>query len=141
MKRATRLREFWYEFIPRATSVIEMGQGEVYYRKVVKPVLHSFMGAVFEEMCRYYTLKQGITGKYGCFVTTVGTWWGVENITDKNGDIKTQSVDIDVVALSEIDKKAVIGECKFKNDWIHSTNKNNKLRTGDVDLWKINQNV
>ena len=132
--------QFWYAFIPKATSVIEMGQGEVYYQKVVKPALHSFMGAVFEEICRYYTLKQGITGKYGCFVTTVGTWWGVENITDKNGDIKTQSVDIDVVALSEIDKKAVIGECKFKNDWIHSTNKNNKLRTGDVDLWKTNQN-
>ena len=110
--------QFWYAFIPKATSVIEMGQGEVYYQKVVKPVLHSFMGAVFEEMCRYYTLKQGITGEYGCFVTTVGTWWGVENITDKNGDIRPQSADIDVVALSEIDKKAVIGECKFKNEKI-----------------------
>lgn len=110
--------KFWYEFIPKATSVIEMGRGEVYYQKVVKPALHSFMGAVFEEMCRYYTLKQGITGEYGCFVTTVGTWWGVENITDKNGDIRPQSADIDVVALSEIDKKAVIGECKFKNEKI-----------------------
>ena len=110
--------KFWYAFIPKATSVIEMGQGEVYYQKAVKPALHSFMGAVFEEMCRYYTLKQGITGEYGCFVTTVGTWWGVENITDKNGDIRPQSADIDVVALSEIDKKAVIGECKFKNEKI-----------------------
>ena len=110
--------KFWYEFIPKAISVIEMGQGEVYYQKVVKPALHSFMGAVFEEMCRYYTLKQGITGEYGCFITTVGTWWGVENITDKNADIKPQSADIDVVALSEIDKKAVIGECKFKNEKI-----------------------
>lgn len=27
--------KFWYEFIPKATSVIEMGQGEVYYKKVV----------------------------------------------------------------------------------------------------------
>ena len=110
--------QFWYAFIPKATSVIEMGQGEVYYQKAVKTALHSFMGAVFEEMCRYYTLKQGITGEYGCFVTTVGTWWGVENITDKNGDIRPQSADIDVVALSEIDKKAVIGECKFKNEKI-----------------------
>lgn len=43
---------------------------------------------------------------------------GVENITDKNGDMRAQSADIDVVALSEIDKKAVIGECKFKNEKI-----------------------
>lgn len=110
--------KFWYEFIPKATSVIEMGQGEAYYKKVVKPVLHSFMGAVFEEMCRYYTLKQGIQGMYGSFITSVGNWWGAENITDKNGTTRSQSADIDVVALSDIDKKAVIGECKFKNEKI-----------------------
>ena len=110
--------KFWYEFIPKATSVIEMGQGEIYYQKVVKNVLHSFMGSVFEEMCRYYTLMKGITGEYGCFITSVGTWWGVENIADKNGTIRAQSADIDVVALSEVDKKAVIGECKFKNEKI-----------------------
>lgn len=124
--------KFWYEFIPKATSVIEMGQGEVYYQKVVKPVLHSFMGSVFEEMCRYYTLKQGITGQYGCFVTTVGTWWGVENIKDENGDIRTQSADIDVVALSETDKKAVIGECKFKNEKIDKDIYETLLRRGKL---------
>lgn len=110
--------KFWYEFIPKATSVIEIGQGEVYYTKVVKPALHSFMGTVFEDMCRYYTLKQGIEGAYGCFITSVGSWWGIENITDKNGSVRAQSTDIDVVAISEIDKKAVIGECKFKNEKI-----------------------
>ena len=72
--------KFWYEFIPKATSVIEMGQGALYYQKAVKPFLHSFMGSVFEEMCRYYTLNQGITGAYGCFVTSVGTWWGVRKL-------------------------------------------------------------
>lgn len=110
--------KFWYEFIPKATSVIEMGQGEVYYQKAVKPVIHSFMGSVFEEMCRYYTLKQGIAGEYGCFITSTGTWWGVENMIDKNGVTRMQSADIDVVGISEIDKKAVIGECKFKNEKI-----------------------
>lgn len=110
--------KFWYEFIPKATSVIEMGQGELYYKKLVKPVLHSFMGPVFEEICRYYTLMKGITGEYGCFITSVGTWWGVENVTDKYGDMRSQSADIDIVALSETDKKAVIGECKFKNEKI-----------------------
>ena len=124
--------KFWYEFIPKATSVIEMGQGEVYYHKIVKPVLHSFMGSVFEEMCRYYTLKQGIAGQYGCFVTTVGTWWGVENIKDKNGDTRTQSAEIDVVALSETDKKAVIGECKFKNEKIDKGIYETLLRRGKL---------
>ena len=110
--------KFWYEFIPKATSVIEMGQGELYYNNIVKPALHSFMGSIFEEMCRYYTLKHGIAGEYGAFITSVGTWWGVESVTDKDGGVRPQSADIDVVALSDVDKKAVIGECKFKNEKI-----------------------
>lgn len=124
--------KFWYEFIPKATSVIEMGQGELYYQKVVKPALHSFMGAVFEEMCRYYTLKQGIMGEYGCFITSVGTWWGVEKITDQNGNFRAQSADIDVVALSETDKKAVVGECKFKNEKIDKGIYDTLIRRGKV---------
>ncbi len=110
--------KFWYEFVPKAISVIEMGQGEIYYQKIVKPALHSFMGSVFEEMCRYYTLMNGIAGTYGCFITSVGTWWGVESVIDENNEKRSQSADIDVVALSEIDKTAVIGECKFKNEKI-----------------------
>lgn len=35
-----------------------------------------------------------------------------------NGEKVVQSADIDVVALSEMEKKAVIGECKFKHEKI-----------------------
>ncbi len=108
--------KFWYEFIPKATSVIEMGQGELYYERAVKPFLHSYMGSVFEEMCRYYTLKHGIAGEFGCFVTTVGNWWGTETIAAEDGSRCARSADIDVVGLSDLDKKAVLGECKFRNE-------------------------
>lgn len=110
--------KFWYQFIPQAISVIEMGQGQVYYEKVVKPQIHSFMGSVFEEMCRYYTLEQGIKGEFGSFITKTGTWWGVEQMTDEEGKRYQQSADIDIVGISSVDKKAVIGECKFKNEKI-----------------------
>ncbi len=68
--------KFWYEFILKAICVIEMGQGELYYEKAVKPKLHEFMGSVFEKMCRYYTLEQGIKGAFGSSLTETGTWWG-----------------------------------------------------------------
>jgi len=110
--------KFWYQFIPKAVSIIELGQGQVYYEKVVKPQIHLFMGSVFEEMCRYYTLQQGVKGTYGSLLTQVGTWWGVEQITDEEGNRKTQSADIDVVGVSTVDKTVVIGECKFKNEKI-----------------------
>ncbi len=110
--------KFWYQFIPKAISVIEMGQGDTYYKKVVKPQIHSYMGSVFEEMCRYYTLEKGIQGAYGSFLTQTGTWWGVEQIIDDEGRKFTQSADIDVVGISSVDKTAVIGECKFKSEKI-----------------------
>ena len=108
--------KFWYEFIPKATSVIEMGHGDIYYEKAVKPNLHSYMGSVFEEMCRYYTLEQGICGKFDNFITRVGSWWGNETLESKDGKKYQQSTDIDIVAVSDIDKTAVVGECKFKNE-------------------------
>ena len=37
---------------------------------------------------------------------------------NSNGEKVIQSADIDVVALSEMEKKVVIGECKFKNEKI-----------------------
>ena len=110
--------KFWYQFLPKAISVIEMGGGKAYYEKVVKPQIHSFMGGVFEEMCRYYTLEQGIKGAFGSFITQTGTWWGVEQMTDAEGKKYMQTADIDVVGISFIDKTAVIGECKFKNEKI-----------------------
>lgn len=113
--------KFWYEFIPKAHSVIELGQGDLYYEKAVKPNLHSFMGSVFEQMCRYYTLEQGVQGRFDCFLTQVGSWWGTEQVEDQAGEKVWQSADIDVLAVSETDKTAVVGECKFRKEKVDKT--------------------
>lgn len=84
----------------------------------MKPRLHSFMGSVFEEMCRYFTFEQGIQGYFGGFLTQAGTWWGMETVERQKGEKVQQSADIDVVAISEMDKTAVVGECKFKKERI-----------------------
>lgn len=101
---------FWYTFIPTARVAIEMNRGDVFYKKNVKDKLHFFMGKVFEEMCRNYTLRKGLDGELNCFVTNTGGWWGP-------GHDHTPT-DIDVVGIDNAAKKAVIGECKFKNEVI-----------------------
>jgi len=100
---------FWYRFIPDAVDAIEIGKGDLYYYQNVKPNLYSFMGSVFEKMCRQYTLKAGIMGRFQCTVTRVGTWWGT------NPEKKAET-DIDVVGLDSVKKEAVIGECKFRHE-------------------------
>ena len=99
---------FWYRFIPLAKAAIEMDKGDVYYNRYVKGKLHDFMGEIFENMCRHYTLSKGLEGELNCFVTNTGKWWGVGH--DR---IPT---DIDVVGLDNKSNQAILGECKFKNE-------------------------
>ncbi len=101
---------FWYRFIPSARAAIEMNRGEVFYNNYVKDKLHSFMGSIFEQMCRYYTLSVGLKGKLKCLVTNVGSWWGAGH-----DHVPT---DIDVVGVDDSSRKVVLGECKFKNEVI-----------------------
>lgn len=107
--------QFWYEFIPDAVSVIEMGHGDVYYDRVVKGKLHDYMGSIFEEMCRFFTLMKGSSGKERYFLTNVGSWWGTEALKKEDGSKYIQSADIDVVGVSDVDHVTVAGECKFRN--------------------------
>jgi len=101
---------FWYSFVPSGRAAIEMDRGEVFYKNYVKDKIHSFMGKTFEEMCRYYTLLQGMDGKLNCLVTDVGSWWG-----PGHDHVPT---DIDVVGIDAVSKNAVLGECKFRNEVI-----------------------
>lgn len=101
--------KFWYRFVPDAVGAIELGKGELYYQKVVKGRISEYMREVFEDMARYYTLNVGLCGGLDCFVTSVGKWWGTN-------PRKQETTDIDVVELDKTSKKAVLGECKFKNN-------------------------
>ncbi len=99
---------FWYRFVSRGTDLIERDRGNIYYENMVLPYLSDYMGTIFEEMCREYTILSGIDQKLPILVTKVGKWWGT------NPKRKEQT-DIDVVALNELDHTALLGECKYKN--------------------------
>ena len=100
---------FWYRFVPDGIAAIEMGRGEVFYQKAVRPFLPEYMGRVFEDICRQYTLRAGIDGRLPCFVTSVGRWWGTNPATK-------EQTDIDVVGLAKTERKLLLGECKFRNE-------------------------
>lgn len=100
---------FWYQFVSDGVGMIDFGRGTIYYDNVVKKRLSSYMGGVFEDMCRHYTMHLGTSGRLKCLTTKVGRWWG-------NNPAKREETDIDVVGIDSISKQAVIGECKFKNE-------------------------
>lgn len=101
--------KFWYRYIPEGISAIELGKGNNYYEHSVRPRLSEYMGDVFEDICRFYTISAGAEGQLGTFVSTIGKWWGTDHA-------KKEQTDIDVVGLNTFRKEAVIGECKYKNE-------------------------
>ena len=99
---------FWFRFVSRGISLIERNYGESFYRSAVQPLLHEYMGPVFEEICREYIMRKGAEGAFGSMLTRVGKWRGSD-------PFRKCPSDIDVVGISDLDKTAVIGECKFRS--------------------------
>lgn len=123
---------FWYSFVPAGVSAIECHRGETYFLKMVKPQIHNYMGKVFEDICRAYVLTAGLDGKLNCFITSVGTWWGQELISDEAGKTKYLQADVDVVGVAPMTKEMVIGECKFRNEKMDISALNTLIRRGEA---------
>lgn len=126
-----KMFRFWYKFIPDGISLIELGQGEKYFEDSVKPYISEFMGGVFEEMCRAFTMQLSIKGVLP-LLNKVGKWWGA-NPTEKN------ETDIDVVGINKKKKYLVLGECKYRNKIIDTDVINTLYSRGHLisDKYKI----
>ena len=99
---------FWFRFVPKGVAAIERYYGEQYYTSSVEPLLHDYMGGIFEIMCRDYAFCSGMEGTLGITPVRIGKWRGSD-------PLRKCPADIDVVAVDDKEKTAVIGECKFRN--------------------------
>lgn len=98
---------FWYRFVRPNISSISRGVGEQVYRTLVLPQLNDFMGHIFEEICKQYLNLPDIYSRLPFTIGDVGRWWG------NNPRMKRQE-EIDL--MSVLDKQALFGECKWKNE-------------------------
>mgnify|MGYP000739251791 FL=1 len=99
---------FWYRFVPKNASIIAHGAAELAYKRI-EPELSSYMGGVFEEICKQYLLKLLIDGKCPVSFSDIGRWWGTDSKT------KSQE-EIDIVGTAG--DSALFGECKWTNEKI-----------------------
>lgn len=106
---ADNMFRFWYGCVQKALSTISAGYGDAYYARIVEPALHQFAAPIFEEICREFAFEQGMKGEIPAFFTEKGSWWGTDPVTHRPDDI-------DVVCISDEDRSALIGECKFKKE-------------------------
>lgn len=101
--------EFWFRYVGRATSLINAGNGAVYYASNVKDHIHDFMGRVFKKMAKEYLMINA--GKNDFPVLTEITEYQDAVLDEEK---KPKQIEIDILGVN--DKKILlVGECKFKN--------------------------
>ena len=97
---------FWYRFVPQNTSVISRGASEIAYKRIA-PELSTYMGNVFEEICKQYLWKQLLANKCAINFSDLGRWWGTNPKTKKQEEIDIMGADKD---------SALFCECKWTNE-------------------------
>lgn len=103
---------FWYKYVNRAISLINVGKGEKYYKNSVSDKIHDFMGSVFEKMCKDFLFMKAGENNYP-IITEIDNFQ--KSIIDDNGNQKQIEIDIIGKNGKEI---LIIGECKFTNEKI-----------------------
>ena len=97
---------FWYRFVPENISVISRGAVDLAYNRIA-PELSSYMGGVFEDICKQYLWKLLLEGKCAVNFTDLGRWWGANPKTKSQEEIDIMGADKDTVLLAE---------CKWTNE-------------------------
>lgn len=97
---------FWYRFVPENTSIISRGASELAYRRIA-PELSSYMGGVFEEICKQYLWKLLLADQCPVNFSDLGRWWGTNPATKMQDEIDIMGTDKDA---------ALFAECKWTNE-------------------------
>ena len=103
---ADNMFRFWYRFIPSNMSIIQNDMIEAAYKNIAVH-LSSYMGVVFEEICKQYLWKLNREGKIITFMD-LGRWWGGSPVTKREAEI-------DILAVIDKDS-AIFCECKWTNE-------------------------
>ncbi len=98
---------FWYRYVFANRSLIETGAQNAVMEKRIIPDYYSYMGLVFEKICRDYLLYQNAQGNLPILFTEIGRWWGTNPET-------REETEIDLVARDG--KNYLICECKWRNE-------------------------
>jgi len=104
---ADNLFRFWYRFIPANLSILQNGMIDLAYKNVSEQ-LNTYMGAVFEEICKQYLWELNRRGKAAVTFTDLGRWWG-------NDPKRKSETKIDIMGTDSKDS-ALFGECKWTNE-------------------------
>jgi AAA+ ATPase superfamily predicted ATPase len=101
------LFRFYYTFAIKYATSIEAGMSDAVARRIVREELSTYMGGVFEDVCRQWVLRKAASGELDMLPQAVGTWWSTN-------PHERREEEIDVVA-QDVDGNLLVGECEWNN--------------------------
>lgn len=99
---------FWYRFVSPHSPEVESGDGDIAARgEVFGPALDTYVGQIFEDVCRQWLIRANRGGLLPFTATRFGKWWG-------NDPRLREQTDIDVIAANPGNGSILLGECKWR---------------------------
>jgi len=107
---------FWYAFVFSNYTDLEVGDVDGVYKYIIEPKLHEFASLAFEDVCREYVQELQKSNALPFRYSKMGRWFGKTTVRTKGqlNSLIVAETEIDIVALSELARSYLIGECKFK---------------------------
>ncbi len=91
---------FWYAFVYPNYSLLEFGDTETVYRRLIEPRLDEFISFTFEDVCIEYMKRRNMEFTLPFLFTKCGRWWN-------------RTTEIDVIC-SDGKGNLISGECKYR---------------------------
>ena len=104
---ADNMFRFWYRFVHSNVSQIQCGMADKIWRGVAQEI-PSFMGRVFEDICRQWLQQRNLAGRLPVKLVEIGRWWGIDPVW------KTDAV-VPIVAYAD-DDHAIFGDCEWSEE-------------------------
>ena len=105
-KLEDQMFRFWYRFVFSNLSAINAGLGAAVFENEVEPHLNTYMGLIFEDICKQWLFEQAKKNSLPFFIGSPGRWWGT------NAKTRSQE-EIDIMAARK--DEALFCECKWQN--------------------------
>jgi len=91
---------FWFRYVHPNQSSLDLGLTDAILDQRVRPDLDNFVAISFEEASRQLIARMARQGTLPFLPENIGAWWD-------------RDAEINVLAISRTENKALVGECKW----------------------------
>lgn len=91
---------FWFRYVHPHGAALEMGLGDAILEREVRPSFDGYVAGAFEDAARVHVARLARAGQLPFLPDRIGGWWD-------------RTAEIDMLAISDRELRALAGECKW----------------------------